>query len=310
MTVLNLLLAIPAGLLIGTSLGTLGAGGSTLTIPVLVYLLGQNPQQAATISLILVGISSLAGVAAHYRAGRVRLGAGVSFGVLGAAGSYFGTRLASTVDQQLLMLAFAGLLIVAGAAMLLRQRRRSSPSTDGETPTDRHGPAQDPDPPGGGDGAPNPPGSGVATLARPTVQARAAVAPRALASRLNARTVAKTLTAASVVGLLTGFFGVGGGFVAVPALVLALGFETPIAVGTSLVVIVLNSITALIPRLGAHAASLNWPLIGVFAVAAILGVLLGNRVAGRVAPAKLSRAFATVLILIAGYIALTTLAMA
>ena len=73
-----LALAVPIGLLIGLSLGALGGGGSILTVPALVYVLGQTPVAATTGSLIIVGITSLAGMVAHARAGRVRVARGCS----------------------------------------------------------------------------------------------------------------------------------------------------------------------------------------------------------------------------------------
>ena len=81
------IIAIPAGLLIGLSLGALGGGGSILTVPALVYLLHQQPHAATTASLLIVGITALAGMTAHWRAGRVRLAQGITFGALGVAGS-------------------------------------------------------------------------------------------------------------------------------------------------------------------------------------------------------------------------------
>ena len=73
-----LVVAVVAGLAIGASLGALGGGGSILTVPVLVYLLGQSPHQATTASLVVVGVAALFGAAWHYRAGRVRLRANVA----------------------------------------------------------------------------------------------------------------------------------------------------------------------------------------------------------------------------------------
>jgi uncharacterized membrane protein YfcA len=71
-----LALALPIGLLIGLSLGALGGGGSILTVPALVYLLNQSPHAATTGSLLIVGITSIAGTAAHLRNGRVRAAQG------------------------------------------------------------------------------------------------------------------------------------------------------------------------------------------------------------------------------------------
>jgi uncharacterized membrane protein YfcA len=115
------------------------------------------------------------------------------------------------------------------------------------------------------------------------------------------RRVALVVLAATAVGLLAGFFGVGGGFALVPALVLALGFPMPTAVGTSLLVIAVNSGTALVARLGSGAAAIDWPLIGAFTAVAVLGSLLGERIAGRVHPRHLTIAFAALLVLVAVY---------
>ena len=97
--------------------------------------------------------------------------------------------------------------------------------------------------------------------------------------------------AATGVGLITGFFGVGGGFVVVPALVLVLGFDMPTAAGTSLVVIAVNSAAALAARAGHASLTLDWPLTGTFAAAAVIGALAGGSLAGRTSPQRLSAAF-------------------
>ena len=262
---MNLLLALPVGLVIGLSLGALGAGGSILTVPALVYLLGQAPHQATTTSLLVVGGAALAGVGAHWRAGRVRLVPGLVFGVLGAAGSVLGAKASALVDPDVLLLGFAGLMVAAGVAMLLRGRKRPRES-------------------GGGSGE-----GGVVT--KPRVDTACAV---------------KVVAAATVVGLVTGFFGVGGGFVVVPALVLVLGYDTATAVGTSLVVIALNSAVALGTRMVGHGVTFDWPLLGVFLAAAVAGVVLGDRVASRVAPDKLTKAFAVTLLVVAACMAVSS----
>lgn len=98
---------------------------------------------------------------------------------------------------------------------------------------------------------------------------------------------ARIVAAATAVGLLTGFFGVGGGFVIVPALVLALGFDMPAAVGTSLLVITINSAASLAARFGGH-MHLDWPLLAVFTAAALAGTVAGNLVASRVDASRLT----------------------
>jgi uncharacterized membrane protein YfcA len=276
--------AIPAGLAIGVSLGALGGGGSILTVPALVYLLHQNAHAATTASLIIVGLTALAGAIGHWRAGRVRAGAGTVFGLLGVAGSYAGSRASAAVNQHVLLVAFAVLMVIAAVAML---RRRTAPA---------RGPAPErevPDPPLAPVGPQRPASRAVAVLTRPAVAVTAAV-PRW-------KSYAKVVAAATVVGLLTGFFGVGGGFVIVPALVLALGFDMPAAVGTSLLVIAINSAAAFAARAdgGLH---LDWSLIAVFTGAAIVGTLAGKRIADRVSGRGLTIAFAVLLVALAAYV--------
>jgi uncharacterized membrane protein YfcA len=107
------------------------------------------------------------------------------------------------------------------------------------------------------------------------------------------------------VGFMTGFFGVGGGFVVVPGLVLALGFRMGEAVGTSLLVIAINSALALAARGGVVAV--DWGVVIPFTATAMAGSLLGNWVAGRVPASVLVRAFAGLLVLLALYVAMRSI---
>jgi uncharacterized protein len=139
-----IVIALLAGVLVGLSLGALGGGGSILTVPALVYLLHLEPHAATTGSLVVVGLSALAGTVPHARAGRVRWTQGLAFGVLGTLGSIAGSRLSTVVDPHLLLAGFAALLVVAAAAMIVRTRRAAGgqPATGtSETappePTDR-----------------------------------------------------------------------------------------------------------------------------------------------------------------------------
>ena len=105
-----LALALPIGLLIGLSLGALGGGGSILTVPALVYLFGQDTHAATTGSLLIVGVTALAGMMAHHRAGRVRIVQGLVFGVLGIVGAYVGSQLSASVPPAVLLAAFSVLM--------------------------------------------------------------------------------------------------------------------------------------------------------------------------------------------------------
>ncbi|GLV83248.1 UPF0721 transmembrane protein [Streptomyces lavendulae subsp. lavendulae] len=101
-------------------------------------------------------------------------------------------------------------------------------------------------------------------------------------------------------GALTGLLGVGGGFLAVPALVTVLAFEMRAAVGTSLLVISANSLSALATR-GATAAGIDWAVIGPFTGAAVLGAWDGKRLAAKVSGTLLRRAFAIALLAVAAF---------
>lgn len=268
----------PLGLAIGIILGALGGGGAILTVPILVYLLGQSPQAATAGSLIIVGLSAIVGMLPHHRAGRLRLEEGIIFGVLGVAGSVVGAALSSAVAPHVLMSAFA-VLMVAVAVLMTRKRRQNQAQ---QRQADAAGSASGTDT-----------GDARDTQRTPPIQLRP--------FRVDAAGATRVAVAATGVGLLTGFFGVGGGFAVVPALVLVLGFSMPTAVGTSLLVIAINSATAFIARLGSG-VELDWTLILTFSVFGAIGSLLGGKVAQKADPDKLNLAFTVLLVVVATYV--------
>ncbi|MCC0093736.1 sulfite exporter TauE/SafE family protein [Streptomyces flavotricini] len=109
---------------------------------------------------------------------------------------------------------------------------------------------------------------------------------------------ARAAGAGAGLGAVTGFLGVGGGFLAVPALVGVLGLRMRAAVGTSLLVITLNSLAALAARAGTS-TPLDWAVIAPFTGAAILGAWDGKRLASRISGPTLQRIFAIVLLAVA-----------
>jgi uncharacterized membrane protein YfcA len=257
-------LLLLVGLLIGVSLGALGGGGSILTVPALVYQVGQDPQDATTSSLVIVGAASLVALVPHARRGNVRLGQGLAFGALGIVGSFVGSGASRLAPPAVLLTAFAALMLIVAALMGRRSLNSNRPNPRRTPPTN------------------------------PLI----AFHPY----RCACPRVAMVLATATAVGLLTGFFGVGGGFTLVPALVLALSFPMPVAVGTSLLIIAINSATALAAR-ATEGMHIDWPVIGIFTAAAIAGTLFGSRLVTKVAPHHLTRAFALLLIAVALYTA-------
>ncbi len=293
-------LAIPLGVLIGVSLGALGGGGSILTVPALVYALGQGTHAATTGSLIIVGITSLAGMVAHMRAGRVQFRAGMAFGVLGVAGSYLGSRASASVDPNALLVGFSVLMMVAAISMLRRRKATSGGAPSGAGFAGSDSTAEVVALPVGGPG-----GRGRSSGSVTTGGVTGGEVVATLDAEAEVRggiSVLRVLVAATVVGLVTGFFGVGGGFVVVPALVLALRFDMPQAVGTSLLVIAINSASALVSRLSGH-PHIDAAVLVPFTLAAIAGTVFGSRLASRLRPERLVGAFTVLLVVIAIYTA-------
>jgi len=101
--------------------------------------------------------------------------------------------------------------------------------------------------------------------------------------------------AATFTGFLTGFFGVGGGFIVVPMLVLALGFPMKEASGTSLLVMIVASSAGLAARVGTH-SNVDWPVVLAFAAASMVGGLLGGPLTKRASASTLTTAFGILLV--------------
>lgn len=259
------LIAVGLGALIGLALGALGGGGAVLAVPALVYLLGQTPQGATSASLVIVGATSAISALHHTRSGHVRWRIGLTFAAAGIPASFAGTALNAAVDGPVILIAFSAVMAVSAASMLWRTR-----STRRTVPVD-------------GAGAEKPPSS------RRTRTVRAL----------------KVVGAGLTVGLLTGFLGVGGGFVIVPALVATLGFTMPAAVGTSLVIISLNSGVSLLARVGSN--HFDWTVIAPFTLAAILGSFAGKTLAARLPARALMRVFAALLLAVAAYVVIETI---
>ena len=268
---MTLLVAVIAGVLIGLSLGALGGGGSILAVPVLVYLLHQSPSQATTGALVVVGVTSLLSAVTAYRAGNVKLARGVGFGVVAIGGAAVGAAASSLVSEPVLLACFAALMLLVAALMIFRhlRRRRSRASERGQT--------------------------GCSAVDDPIISLSDGF-------RCDCPRAVKVFITATAVGLLTGFLGVGGGFLVVPALTLALALPMQYAAGTSLVVITLTSAAALAVRAGVGTTP-DWRLVAALTVASVLGGVLGAWLADRTDTAKLAAAFTGLVLAVAAYTA-------
>lgn len=259
----TLLTAVALGLVIGAALGGLGGGGAIITVPALVYLGGQSGQEATTSSLVVIGVSALIGALSYLSTGRVRWGTALVFTIAGLPAAWLGSYLNHRADENVLLLGFAALMLVGATAMMADNR--PEPASN-----DASGSRVTP--------------SRSADRSRPGLAALAVV------------------TAALAVGFMTGFFGVGGGFVIVPVLAVVLRVPMEHVVGTSLMVVALNSGTALLSR--ASSAHFDWSVILPLTLSAAFATFLGKRVADRLPARRLKLTFAGLLVLVAAYTAL------
>ena len=209
----------------------------------------------------------------------MRLLAGSVFGLAGVGGSLVGSRWNKAVDPDVLLLAFSGLMMIAAFAMWRRTRATPVGTAEEMAEIDLLLPE----------------------FADPELVDIPAINVSSSSIRVTPKTILNVMVAGTFVGVLTGFFGVGGGFVIVPALVLALGFSMPEAVGTSLLVIAINSATALASRL--QGGTIEWAVIAPFLIASLLGLGVGTRLAGTRDPKVLQVWFVYLLVGVALYTA-------
>jgi len=241
-------LALGFALLIGASLALFGAGGSIVTVPVLVYVLGLDPHRAAGTSLVVVGLVAVVGALAQWRAASIRTG--VVFGLAGMLGALPGAWLNHQVPPSVVLLGFAMTMLLAAGRMGL------------------------------------------------TTRAAAATSPSAVAP-------VRAVLLGVGVGAATGFFGVGGGFLIVPALTLFLRVPMRCAVATSLVVISLNSLAGLVGHLAY--GGVEWRLGSEMTLAALAGALITLPLAKRVSGPILQRGFAGAIALLGSIMFIQTM---
>lgn len=250
---LHAALSLILGSLVGFSLGLIGGGGSILTVPLLVYVIGDSVSSAIGTSLAIVGLNALFGFVGHWRERRVRLKTGVIFGLAGVAGAFFGAWLGHFLPGKQILFLFA-LLMIAAAFGLLRRREAQILAGERTVFQDTYG----------------------------------------------VTGWAKVMFSGLLVGILTGFFGVGGGFVIVPALVVILGMPMHLAVGTSLLIIAINSGAGLLAHLQYGGIDVTTTVL--FAAGGLLGALGGAALAGKVGEVRLRQIFAYGMVLVALYL--------
>lgn len=121
-------IGVAFGFVIGFALGLLGGGGSILTVPIFVYILGFEAKTAIAMSLAVVGLTSLAGALNHWREGHVRIRVALVFGTVAMIGTFIGTRLATRMTGAEQLALFAIIMLVAAGFMARRRRPALKPA--------------------------------------------------------------------------------------------------------------------------------------------------------------------------------------
>lgn len=239
-----ILLIFVIGFGVGSLLGLLGGGGSILTVPALVYLVGQTPQVAVTASLAIVGANSAVGAYLHNTHGALNWRVALVFGGVGMIMAYLSAGISKQFSSVVLMIIFAGLMLFIGGLMVFYHPQ--------ETKRNRH------------------------------------------------ISLYKVVISGAMVGALTGVLGVGGGFLIVPALVMLVGLPMKQAVGTSLVIIAMNSTSGFLGHLSGE--PIDMALITSFVLAGMAGTFFGVEMGRRISPEMLRKGFAGFVIVLAVFL--------
>ena len=258
-----------ASVLIGISLGLIGGGGSILTVPVLVYLFKVDPILATAYSLFIVGLSSLVGAFPKYKLGLIDLKTAVVFGIPSII-AVFLTRKVLVPAIPSLLFEFAGISVTKALAMMLLFAVLMVAAS-------------------------------VSMIRNKQTENLAQNEPRVFNYPM-------ILLEGSMVGVLTGLVGAGGGFLIIPALVLLSKLPMQQAVGTSLLIIGAKSLIGFTGDVMENFAQMNWTLLSLVTALAIVGIFLGNQLSKKIDGAPLKKGFGWFVLVMGVYIIIKELA--
>jgi uncharacterized membrane protein YfcA len=244
----EIITAILCGIAIGSVLGFVGAGGSMVAVPMLIYIFEFTPIQATTASLVIVFSGALSGVIAKFKEKEVLVRDGLVIWSLGLLTNFGGAYLLPKLSNELVLTGFAIVLISAGISMLVPQPKASSE--------------------------------------------RRMSAPALILLSL-------------LIGAITGLFGIGGGFIAIPILILFYNVPPAKAAGTSLFIITINTVTGFVAHFR-HWTEVAWTYPILIALFAIITSQIAVRVSTGLSQSTLKRAFAFTVFAIASFTLLET----
>jgi len=264
-------LSILFGMLVGLSLGLTGGGGAIFAVPLLVYGLGIPTKEAVAISLAAVGATAFVGFLHRWKLREVELRPGLLFAFAGMLGAPLGNWLAGLLPNHVLMLLFGGLMVIVAVRLWRQASKETSLSLSPDCPLPE-------------------------TQDGPTCRRDAAGV-----LHVSTRCAALLLVVGVMTGVLSGLFGVGGGFVIVPALVLFSGMSIHRAVGTSLMVIALVSVSGIAAQIwsGREIAPL---VTGLFVLGGVTGLFAGQQIGRRLSGPALQKVFVVAILAVAVFV--------
>jgi uncharacterized membrane protein YfcA len=263
-------MTVLVGIIIGLVLGLTGAGGSVFAVPLLIWIVGLDPSQAVGISLGAVAAGALFGVLARLRSADIQWLPAVVYAVLGALVTPAGIWLNQRIDSQYLMIAFGGLVLVIAARLWLQANRDPALTLEVRGSV-------------GGDS--DSPGAVCRMINNQPF-------------KIGLPCVLGMSAGAVLTGLLSGLFGVGGGFIIVPTLLFLTGISMRQAVATSLVVITAVGISGFAGFLLGGGSPGSSVLLQV-ATGSIIGMVLGILLSKRLSGAVMQKVFAVLMVFIA-----------
>lgn len=270
-------LAIAFGCVVGFALGLTGGGGGVFAVPLLVYGLSVAPREAVGISLASVGGTALFGAVPRLLQGEVELRTGLLFAASGMLGAPVGAYLSRMLPEAMLLLMFGLLMLAVAERMWSKARTQSNV------------------------------GLRCAVDHTQAAESEHSACQRDQVGRLKmtSRCAQLLILVGITTGILSGMFGVGGGFVIVPSLVLFSGMEIHRAVGTSLFVIVMVSISGVISHL-LNDNRLPVDITTLFMLGGFGGMFLGGRVAEQLNGPALQKIFSIAVVLVAAFVIIRT----
>jgi uncharacterized membrane protein YfcA len=258
-----------SSIIIGISLGLIGGGGSILTVPVLVYLFGVEPMMATAYSLFIVGTSSLVGAFPKYKAGLINIKTAVVFGIPSII-AVFATRkfIVPAIPQEVFQI---GEFVVTKSILMMILFAVLMVAASVSMIREKKSKDQKSE-------------EGEQKFNYPMI-----------------------IIEGTVVGVLTGLVGAGGGFLIIPALVMLSKLPMKMAVGTSLLIIAAKSLIGFLGDLSTHASNMDWKLLLIVTSLAIAGIFVGNTLSKKIDGNKLKKGFGWFVLIMGIYIIINEL---